>query len=217
VAISAKLPSDVSARGIGAPVGDGACREKADGQSEGIVEGSGGIMHLREVFGIALTVAFLPFGAAAQEKTIRDELVGAWALLSSDSIKPDGVRDPNYGPNPIGSAIFTANGRMSVQWMRTVNRPRFASGNRDSGTPEENKAVAQGVLSIFGSYSVDEKTKTINFSVEGSSFPNQEGTKGKWQVTSITDGFLVFDRPAATTSNARAGYATVENAWRKTK
>src|SRR5262249_52921942 len=31
--------------------------------------------------------------------------------------------------------------------------PKFASNNRDMGTPEENKAVVQGSITYFGTYS----------------------------------------------------------------
>ena len=60
--------------------------------------------------------------------------------------------------------------------MRVINRGPFASNNRDAGTAEENKAVSQGTISHFGTYTVDEGGKTLSFHVEGSSFPNWEHT-----------------------------------------
>jgi ABC-type uncharacterized transport system substrate-binding protein len=34
--------------------------------------------------------------------------------------------------------------------------PKFGSNNRMSGTPEENKAIVQGSIAYFGTYSIDE-------------------------------------------------------------
>jgi hypothetical protein len=115
-------------------------------------------------------------GALAQQKPIKDQLVGAWTLLLDDGVKPDGTQVPIFGPNPAGTLIFTSNGRYSLQIMRVVNRAPFVSNNRETGTADENKAVAQGTISHFGTYTVDDAGKTINFRIEGSSFPNWENT-----------------------------------------
>jgi predicted RNA-binding protein with PUA domain len=53
--------------------------------------------------------------------------------------------------------------------------PKFASSNRLSGTPEENKAIVQGSIAYFGRYSVDEKERKINLHYDGSTYPNWDG------------------------------------------
>jgi hypothetical protein len=128
---------------------------------------------LLEIMGtVALGRVLVASGALAQQKPIKDQLVGAWTLLLDDGVKPDGTQVPIFGPNPVGTLIFTSNGRYSLQIMRVVNRAPFVSNNRDTGTAGENKAVAQGTISHFGTYAVDEAGKTINFRIERSSFPN---------------------------------------------
>jgi lipocalin-like protein len=57
--------------------------------------------------------------------------------------------------------------------------PEFASNNREAGTPEENKAVAQGSIAYFGTYSVNETDKTITTHIESCTFPNWNGTDRK--------------------------------------
>jgi hypothetical protein len=163
------------------------------------------------VFGLALVVG----GASAQQKAIKDQLVGAWTLLLDDGVKPDGTHVPIFGPNPIGTLMFSPDGRYSLQLMRAINRAPFASKSRDAGTPDENKAVAQGTLSHFGTYSIDEASKTINFHIEGSSFPNWEGTNQKRLVTAITDGVLTYTNP--TSSTPGQGFTGAELIWRKVK
>jgi hypothetical protein len=70
-----------------------------------------------------------------------------------------------------GQLIFTDNGRMSLQMITEFSK--LASNDRQKTTPAEDKAVAHGVLSYFGSYTVGEPDKTIIFNIERSSFQNQ--------------------------------------------
>lgn len=174
-------------------------------------------MNSRGVVGISLAavLALLPAGAFAQQKSLKDQIVGAWTLLLVDGKKVDGTQVPLFGPNPIGSLIFTSNGRFSLQVMRTIGRPPFASNNRDNGTAEENKATVQGTLSFFGAYQADEADKSFTVRVEGSSFPNWEGKPLKFQVSAITDEVLTFSLPGSSSTLPGAGYVSIENAWKK--
>ncbi len=158
-----------------------------------------------------------PAAQPAPQKPMKELVLGAWTLLLADGKKADNTETPLFGPNPVGSLIFTDTGRFSSQLMRTINRPPFKSNNRDTGTAEENKDAAQGTLSFFGSYTVDEAGKAINVHIEGSTFPNQEGTRAKWQVTAITDDVLQFEIPIAQTSVPGAQFTSIQNIWRKAK
>ena len=172
-------------------------------------------MYRRDIFRVfAVALAFMPVSAVAQQKSIKDQLVGAWTLVVVDGVKADGTHTPLFGPNPNGSFIFTANGRFSAQLMRS-NRTPFASKNRDTGTAEEYKTMAQGTLSEFGTYAVSEADKSFSMHIEGDSFPNREGIQVKWQVTSITDDMMTINTP--TSSNPAAAYATILNVWKKVK
>jgi hypothetical protein len=123
---------------------------------------------LLEMMGTAaLGAVLVGSGALAQQKAIKDQLVGAWTLLLADGVRA-GTQVPNFGPNPIGTLIFTPGGRYSLQIMRVVNRAPFGSNNRDTGTADENKAVAQGTISHFGTTRSIEAGKMIDFRVEGS-------------------------------------------------
>jgi Lipocalin-like domain len=171
---------------------------------------------LLEMMGTAALGAVLAgSGALAQQKAIKDQLVGAWTLLLDDGVRPDGTQVPNFGPNPIGTLIFTPNGRYSLQIMRVVNRAPFGSNNRNTGTADENKAVAQGTISHFGTYTVDETGKTIDFRIEGSSFPNWENTNQKRLVTAITDEVLTYRNP--TSSTPAQGFTHTELVWKRLK
>jgi Lipocalin-like domain len=135
-------------------------------------------MNRRNILGIAAitTLAFtlLSSSAISQQKSMKEQLVGTWTFVSSTTKLPDG--SPAWGTNPKGLLIFTENGYFSSQIVRS-DLPKFASKNRAQGTPEENKAVVQGTIGTFGTYTVDETKKTYTLKFEGSSFPNRVGTE----------------------------------------
>jgi hypothetical protein len=153
-------------------------------------------MHRRNILGIATTLALgfalVPSVAIAQQKTIQDQLPGAWTLLLTDSVKDDGTHVPQYGPNPVGALMFSGTGRYALVVTRSDLKP-FASNDRNNGTAPENKAVVTGSLSHFGTYTTDEAGKSINFHMEGSSFPNVANTSSKRMVTAITDEVLTYN------------------------
>lgn len=98
------------------------------------------------------------------------DLAGTWTLVSITTER-EGKKIDFYGPNPHSQAMYDANGRVSSIITRS-DLPKFASNNRQSGTPEENKAVVQGSIAYFGTYTVDEAAKTVTYHLESCSFPN---------------------------------------------
>jgi hypothetical protein len=142
----------------------------------------------------ALGLALLPGSAVAQQKSLKDQLVGTWTFVSGTTMNPDG--SSAWGSNPKGLVIFTENGYYSSQLLRS-DRPKFKSNNRATGTPEENKAVVQGTTSNFGKYSVDEVKKTFTVQFEGSAYPNLEGTV-QTRAFTITGDELRVTNPSPT-------------------
>ncbi len=122
------------------------------------------------------------------------QLVGAWTLVSWESLNKDGIKEPTLeGANLKGLLFFDAN-RFSLQVISEY--PKLASKDRMKTTPEEDKTVAHGVLSLFGIYSVSEADKVLTFRVERSSFPNQNGENLKRVITSLTADELIYTTPA---------------------
>jgi hypothetical protein len=146
-----------------------------------------------------------PLAARAQQgvteqKTLKEQLVGAWTFVSSTTKLPDG--SPSFGSDPKGLLIFTADGRYSNQIHRS-DLPKFASKNRLQGTPDENKAVVQGSVSSFGTYSVDEGNRALTLRYEAASFPNLVGTQSIWSVTIARDE-VTFSTGASTAGSGVA-------------
>jgi hypothetical protein len=183
------------------------------------------------ISGMALGLALLPAVALGQQqqqrqapppapqaqaqpgKPLKDLVVGTYTLLIDDGVKADGTHVPNFGPNPEGMLILTADGHYSVQMMRTINRPKFVSNNRTTGTADENKAAVAGTNSAFGTYTVDPADKSITFSIQASLLPNQEGGRQKRMITAATDEVLTYNNPMP--GNREFQHAEVM--WKKLK
>ena len=129
---------------------------------------------------IALLVcASVTTDSFAQEKSLKEQLIGTWLLMLTSTRLPDG--SDVWGRDPIGLLILTNNGYFSSQLMRS-DRPRFASNNRVKGTPGENEAAVRGSIASFGTYTVNETEKTVTFRYLGSTFPNREKTEETWPL-----------------------------------
>ncbi len=151
---------------------------------------------LTTIMALLLLGLVLPSGdAVGQLKTLKEQLVGTWTYVSVDIVRPDGSRVPLYGPNPQGVASFDINGHYLLLTAR-AELPKFASNDRMKGTAEENKAVVQGSISHFGTYTVNEADKTITFHIQTSTFPNWNGVDQKRPFT-ITGDELKWTTPAS--------------------
>jgi hypothetical protein len=170
-------------------------------------------MNRRNILSISVTVAFalalLPGAAVGQQKSVKEQIVGVWTLVSFDSFDGSGAKIPNMeGGNLKGQYVFADNGRMSFQIISEF--PKLASNERLKSTPAEDKAVAHGVLSYFGSYTINEADKTVSLNIERSSFPNQVASSVK-RVATFTGDELKLDNPGRL-----AGGRTV-TVWRRVK
>ncbi len=127
-------------------------------------------------------------------------LVGSWNLIAADKLLPDGTRVADYGAQPHGMAIFTADGHMMIEIFRDV-RTKFAGNDRAKGTFEEYKDVSLSSSCSFGTYSVDAATSKVTMKIDRSTFPNNDDTtqvrvyelKGdilSWKVPARPDGSI---------------------------
>ena len=148
----------------------------------------------------------LPSVVLAQQKSIKEQLVGTWAYVSSNAKLPDG--SPLWGANPKGLFIVAPDGHFSWQVFRS-DRPKFT--NRLSATADEYKATMLESLAYFGTYSVNEADKTVIFHTEGSTFPHSEGESLKRIITTLTSDELIYTNPATTTG------ARIEAVWKRLK
>jgi hypothetical protein len=149
-------------------------------------------------------------GTMAQQKSLKEQLIGNWTFVSSIDTNKDGTKSDRFGPNAKGLVMFDASGRFSFLISR-ASIPKFAAGNVNQGTAEENKAVVQGMIAYFGTWSVDEASKMLTTNIEAGSFPNLNGGNQKRIITSLTADELKYTNSATT-----AGTSS-DVVWRRAK
>src|SRR6476620_6732823 len=153
---------------------------------------------MRSSIAITLTVLGLNLSAitepaGAQQKSLKDQLVGTWIFVGSTGKNADG--SPVWGSNPKGVLILTPDGHYSSHILRS-DVPKFKASNRMQGTPEEYKAAGQGGIASFGTYTVNDGAKSFTVRFAGSSYPNNTGVEQTRPFT-ITGDELKGTNPAS--------------------
>lgn len=155
----------------------------------------------RFIKSVAAIFAILATAAApvATAQTARD-LVGTWALVSSVA-EQGGAKIDTFGPNPKGTLMFGNDGHYALVFVRS-DLPKVASNSRLSETPDESRAIAQGMSAHFGTYTVVEADKVMVFNVERSSFPNWDGAEQRRAFT-VKGDELIYTSPGSTGTAAQ--------------
>ncbi|HEX3079723.1 MAG TPA: lipocalin-like domain-containing protein, partial [Puia sp.] len=90
-----------------------------------------GCLRVAKKGSLFLALAFAAMPVFSQSKL----LVGSWRLIAANKILPDGSEVADYGTDPRGIAIFTADGHYVIEIFRSEH-VKFASGDRAKGTPD---------------------------------------------------------------------------------
>ena len=163
---------------------------------------------------VPFALAFFSDHAVAQQKTLKQHLIGSWTFVRTKATQADGRKILPFGANPKGVNIFTEDGHF-VQIQIADGIPKFTSNSRVTGTSAENKAVLQGSLALFGTYTVDEAKRAkrmIVYKVESSTFPNWIGLVQERPVDSITADELIHSNAGGSIAGAK-----MVNVWKRAK
>jgi hypothetical protein len=121
----------------------------------------------------AVGLALLPGSSGAEPKSLKEQLVGTWMLVSCDATL--GNAKPAYCINPTGILMLDADGRYAMV-IAARGRPGGVRASSAAQAPAEMvKEVARGLLANFGIWSVNDEAKTITRHLEGALFPSVEG------------------------------------------
>ena len=151
----------------------------------------------------------MPVSVTAQQKSLKDQLVGTWVYDSSTITRADGTKSDR--PNLKGMVIYTAEGRFMFINVGT-DTPRIAANDRTRATPEEAMAVLKTTVAYYGTYTIDEPSKTIVPKVEGSTFANLiGGPEQKRVITAISADEMRFINPRTPAGD------TLEFVWKRAK
>jgi Lipocalin-like domain len=108
-------------------------------------------------------------------QSLKEQIVGTWRTASIYN-EAGGTKMHLYGEKPAGLTVFDRSGNY-ISYLSKPDLPKFAIANRLKGTDAEYRAVVQGMVAGYGTYTVQGDTVTIKWIA--SSYPNRAGTTEK--------------------------------------
>ena len=126
----------------------------------------------------------------------RAAINGVWQLASFEQNESDGNVSHPYGDMPVGRLTLDAAGRLSVVVMKPG---RVASVNSTAAiataSAEDLRQIADGFMAYYGSFEVDDTSKTLTTKVEACTIPAWTGSEQK-RTYELTGDMLTLITPA---------------------
>ena len=131
-----------------------------------------------------------PPGKKTGQPITASQIAGVWRLRSARRTAYGSTSDW-FGAHPDGLLIFTDDLHFTEAVTRT-DLPPVVSGDRLSATPQENRALAQGTLGCYGTYTTGQDGSLAGQHILGSTFPDWNNTeRGADDVhVTVSDGRL---------------------------
>jgi len=146
---------------------------------------------------LCLAVGLSASDSLAQQKSLKEQLVGTWTLVSSDQVLPDGSKAKQFGTNPKGINVFDPNGRFFLM-IASADNSKIASKDPSRKTNSEDVGgLMTESIAYYGTYTVNEAERVAVLHLEASTFPNQIGADQKRMINSLTVEELKYSSPAA--------------------
>jgi hypothetical protein len=148
--------------------------------------GVGGV--LGQLAGGQAGLASLKAMATAQSGgAVAEKLVGAWRLVSVETIRPNGeVIYPFFGEHPEGLLMYDRSGWMSVQIVSDPKPTVPGASSREKflvAAPAEKVAAIDGFYAYCGTWTVDSSGATVTHHIKQSLYPGERGEEGIRQLT----------------------------------
>jgi len=123
----------------------------------------------------------------AQQKSLKEQLVGTWTLVSSDQVRPDGSKLNEFRANPTGINVFDANGRFFLM-IASADNSTLVSIRSETNSEEDGLIVES--IAYYGTFTVNEEVNVISLHLDASTFQ-------KRSITSLTADELKYNSRAA--------------------
>jgi hypothetical protein len=150
------------------------------------------------VVAIVMSMTYTPpmSAAFAQQKSLKDRVVGTWKIISWESLRPNGqILNIWMGLHPTGLIIYQPNGYMAVQLMADP-RPTFAQNPGTTAPPyDEFRNAFYGYYAYWGTYTINDAGNGVVHDVQGSERPGEVGLKYS-RAVSIDGTKLVITTPS---------------------
>jgi hypothetical protein len=155
---------------------------------------------------LCLVVGLSASNSIAQQKPLKEQLIGTWTLVSSDQVHPDGSKVQQFGANPKGINVFDPNRRFFLMianpgflMVASADNRKIVPNDLSKANYEEFGGLIAESIAYYGTYTVNETEKVVTLHLDASTFPNQVGTDQERTVTSLTADELImkYSNPAA--------------------
>lgn len=160
------------------------------------------VRHL--ILSFTAAVALTTSANAFAESDLRSRIVGAYSLASVYDQLADGKKNDTWGAGVEGSALYTPSGFFSVQIIAADRHSGSGQGPRDPIGP---------IVTYYGTYTIDEASKTISYHFQRSSFPAWNGIDRKTSIESLTDSDL--DTISTVKGDPKLGDFTAHLNWKR--
>ena len=141
---------------------------------------------------VCLVTIGLSFGVGVSQAQARpdhrgtvsagDGLIGAWRLVSVETIRPGGeVIYPFYGKHPEGLIVYDRSGWMSVQIVSDPQPTVPRASSREeflAAVTAEKVAAAEGYYAYYGTWTLDPSNSTVTHHIKQSLYPGERGEEG---------------------------------------
>jgi hypothetical protein len=118
---------------------------------------------------------------------ISERLIGAWRLVSIETIRPNGeVIYPFFGKHPEGFIMYDRSGTMCVQIVGDPKPtvPTTSSREGSLAAPVAEKAQAlDGYYAYCGSWTADPSGETVTHHIQQSLYPGERGEEAVRHLT----------------------------------
>ena len=126
--------------------------------------------------GMTVLAAIRPvIGHQSEDSGLRNRFIGVWRLVSCVRKESNGDLTYPYGEKPVGRIAYDKAGRMSVQIMRPGRSQASGRTLRGASVDILREAV-DGFIAYFGTFDVDEATRTVVHHVQACLVPSWVGT-----------------------------------------
>ena len=147
-------------------------------------------------------LAALNFAAAspASAQSLKDQLVGTWALTAGTEVAADGTKNKRWTE---GRVMFDANGNLA-HFLIGPDRPK---------TGNDPRAPVGPAVGYWGTYTVNEADKSTTWKIERAMWPGFDGIERKQTIAISGDTMTSTGSPVQTPQ----GPITPVNEWKRVK
>jgi hypothetical protein len=137
-------------------------------------------------FGATLSLACAATQAPAQEKSLKEAIIGPWLITAVFDEYQSGEKKDNWGGPVKGQITFGRTGRFT---QILIGQPVASSKTDDPRKPDAP------VVAYYGSYTVDEAGKKIIGKIEAASYSPRANMETIWTVQGSGDKLTFFLSP----------------------